>query len=112
MNPDSSTKSVPTSGESPKVDKPSTPDTKMPVLGSSKPPSSGGARNSPGAGGAHSSFPIAAPSLGPTGASSGSRLDEPPKTSPPCPWSYGLGSTGGYPHGGDSSMPRPEKQPQ
>jgi hypothetical protein len=85
MNPDSSMKSVPMSGESPKVDKPPTPDTKMSVLGSSKPPSPGGARNSPGAGGAHSSFTKVAPSSGPVGASSGSRPDESPETSPSCP---------------------------
>jgi hypothetical protein len=111
INPDSSTKSVPTSGESPKTNKPPTPNTEKTVLGSSKPPSLGGTQNSPGAGGAPSSFAQSAPSPSPTGASSSSKMAKSPKTSPPSPQSYGLGSVGGYPLGCDSSVPCPEKQP-
>jgi hypothetical protein len=44
INLDSSIKSVPMSGESPKADKPLTPNTEKSMLGSSKPPSLGGAQ--------------------------------------------------------------------
>jgi hypothetical protein len=112
INPDSSTKSVPMSGESLKSNKPPTPKTEKTMLGSSKPLSSGGAQNSPGVGGAPSPSAQAAPSPSPVGTAFGSRTTESPKTSTPISRSYGLGSSSGYPLGGDSSVPHPKRQPR
>jgi hypothetical protein len=111
INPDSSTKSVPMNGQSPKADKPPTPNIEKSMPESLNPPSLGGAQNSPRAGGTPSSSAQASPSSGLAGAFSGSRPAESPKTSPPGPQSYGLRSANGYPLGGDSFVPHPEKQP-
>jgi hypothetical protein len=99
-------------GESPKADKPPTPNTEKIVSGSLKPLSPGGAQSSPGAGGASSSSAKTASSLKSACATSNPRPVEYPKTSPPNPWSYGLRSTGEFPLGGDSSVPHSEEQPR
>jgi hypothetical protein len=112
INLDSSIKSVPMSGESPKADNPLTPNTEKSMLGSSKPPSLGGAQTPPSTGGAPSSFDQASPSSSPVGASSSSKPTESPKTSPPSPQSHGLRSAGEYPLGGNSFIPHLEKQPR
>jgi hypothetical protein len=54
INLDPSMQSFPKSGESPKADKPSSPNTEKSVPGSSKPLGPGGTQSSPGAGGAPS----------------------------------------------------------
>jgi hypothetical protein len=92
-------------GESPKVTKPSIPNTKEVVQESLKPMSPDGAQDSPGANGAPT-LPIrAALSSNPVGVSSGPKPTESPRTSPTSPRSYGLGATGGYHPREGSSVP-------
>jgi hypothetical protein len=97
-------------GESQKVNKPSTPNTKEIAPESLKPPSSGGANSSPSTGGAPSLSARAALSLDPAGTSSSPEPFKSPKTFPTSPQSYGLRAAGGYQPSEDLSMPQREKQ--
>jgi hypothetical protein len=107
---DYSTKSAPVGGESPKANKPLTPNTKETAPESLKPPSHGGTHSSPGTGGAPPLSTRATSSPVHAGTSSGPEPTESPKTFPLSPRSYGLQATGGYQRGEGSSMPRPKKQ--
>jgi hypothetical protein len=106
INPESPTKSVPTGGESPKVNEPPTPNAKETALEFSKPLSPCGARSSPNAGGAPSSN--TALNLGPANR----RPDKSPHTTPTNSQSFVLGSVGDPSHGGESSVPRSGKSAQ
>jgi hypothetical protein len=110
INPDSSTKSASVDGESSKVNKPLTPNTKETVSESPKPSNPGGAHSSPGIGGAPSSSARAALSPNPAGGSSGPEPAESPKTFPTSPRSYGLGTASGYQPNEGSFVPRLKKQ--
>jgi hypothetical protein len=85
IKPDPSAKSAPADSESPKVDKPPSPQAKRTMLDSLKSSSSKSARGSPGAGGASTSPSCATLGQDPAGASSVSEPIEPPRGSPPSP---------------------------
>jgi hypothetical protein len=112
INPDSSTKSAPVGGESPKVTNPLAPNTEETAQASRKPLNPSGTQNSPGAGGAPSSPSRAASSPNPTGASSGPEPAGFPRTSPTNPWYYGLRAISGYHPREGSSTPRPKNPPR
>jgi hypothetical protein len=95
INLDSSTKSAPVGGESPKAIKPPTLSTKETAPELLKPPSPSGAHSFPSAGGAPSSSTRAASSPDPAGASSSPMPAESPKTFLESPRSYGLEAAGG-----------------
>jgi hypothetical protein len=107
INPDSSAKSALVDNESPKVDKPPSPQTEKTMPESPSPKS---ARGSPGNGGAPSSPSRATSCHNPVGTSSGSEPDEFPEASPPSSRSYGLETAHGYQPGEGSSVPQSEKQ--
>jgi hypothetical protein len=106
---DSSTKSAPVCGESPKAAKPPNPNVGETTQESSKPMSPDGAQNSLSAGGALTSPNRVTPSSNPVGTSSGPEPTESHRTSPTSPRSYGLGAAGGYNLGEGSSVPWLEK---
>jgi hypothetical protein len=82
INQDSSTKSTPTGGESPKVDKPLSPQAERTAPDSLKPLSPKGVPGSPGAGGAPISPTCAAPDQDPVDASLVPGPTESPEASP------------------------------
>jgi hypothetical protein len=92
---DSSVKSTPAGGESPKVAKPRSPQAEKTALDSLKPCSPKGAQGSPCAGGAPTSPTRVAPDHDPVGDSSVLGPTESPRASPPSPWSHGLRAAGG-----------------
>jgi hypothetical protein len=77
-----------------KVDKPPTPNIEKIAPEPSKPLSPGGVQSSPGASGALSPSAKAAPSTNSAGAPPSPKMVESAKTSPPSPWSFGIGSVG------------------
>jgi hypothetical protein len=85
INQDSSAKSTPVGGESPKVDKPASPQAKKAAPDSSKPSSPKGAQGSPGVGGALTSPTRAATDQDPADASSVPRPTEHPERLPQAP---------------------------
>jgi hypothetical protein len=111
FNPDSAAKSAPIGNESPKVDKPPSPQVERTVPDPPKPTSPKDAQGFPGAGSALTSPSRAASGQDP--ASTSSRLDpaESPGACPPSPQSYGLGAAGRYQCGEVSFMPQSEEIP-
>jgi hypothetical protein len=91
INPDSSAQDVWASGESPKVDKPPTPNTEKTAPKPTQPLSPGGAQSSSSASGALSPSAKAGPSPNSIGASPGLKPAKSSKTSPPSPQAFGLG---------------------
>jgi hypothetical protein len=102
FSPDSATKSAPIGNESPKVDKPPSPQVERTVPDPPKPSSPKDARGFPGAGSALTS---------PSRAASGQDPAESPGACPPSPQSYGLGAAGRYQCGEVSFMPQSEEIP-
>jgi hypothetical protein len=109
INLDSSSKSAPVGGESPKVEKPLSAHVEKTVSESLKPPSPKDTQRSPSVGGAPSFPTHAASDPNPAGTSSGSEPAKSPEDPPPSPRSYGLRVVGWYQPGKGSSAPRPEK---
>jgi hypothetical protein len=95
INPDSTTKGAPVGGESPKVDKPPSPQAEKYVAEPPKPSIPKGAQNPAGAEGAPTSPTHAALSHYAAGTSPWSEPAVFPEASPPSPQSYGLRATGG-----------------
>jgi hypothetical protein len=112
INQDSTAKSTPAGDESPKVDKPSSPQAGKIMPDSPMPSSPKGVQGSPDAGGAPTSPTHATPDQDPTNTSSVPGPTESPRTPPPSPQSHGLEATGGSQRGEGSSMPQPEEVPQ
>jgi hypothetical protein len=110
INLDSSVKSAPVGGESPKVDKPPRPQVEKTVPEPPKPPSQKDARGSPGVGGAPPSPTRAASSHNPRGYFLKPGANRFAKASPLSPWSYGLGFAGRYQPGEGSSVPQSGKK--
>jgi hypothetical protein len=102
FSPDSATKSAPIGNESPKVDKPPSPQVERTVPDPPKPLSPKDARGFPGAGSALTS---------PSRAASGQDPAESPGACPPSPQSYGLGAASRYQCGEVSFMPQSEEIP-
>jgi hypothetical protein len=94
---DSPTQNAQTSGESPKADKPPSPDVEKVVPKSSEPLSSSGTRSSPCPDMAMTSPIKATPNLDPPCDSPNLATAEFPNVSPPSPPSRGLGSASGFP---------------
>jgi hypothetical protein len=101
IDPVSSVKGVPTGGESPKVEKPLSPQAKKSAPESPKAPSPKNAQGPTGAEGILTSSFHATPSHD---TNTSRRLDptEMPKVTPPSPQSYGLEAPSG-PHTGEGS---------
>jgi hypothetical protein len=95
INQDSTAKSTPVGDESPKVDKPLSPQDGKTTPDSSKPSSPKGVHGSPGAGGAPTSPTRGASDQDPADASSVPGPNESLRTSSPTPQSHGLGAIGG-----------------
>jgi hypothetical protein len=105
INLDSAVKSNPVGGESPKVDKPPSPQAEKSASEPSKPPSPKGVQNPTGAESALISLTHATSSH--DAASTSPRLEpaEFPEAPPPSPQSDGLGATGGPRPGEGLSVP-------
>jgi hypothetical protein len=95
INPDSTTKGAPVGGESPKVDKPPSPQAEKYAVEPPKPSNPKGAQNPASVEGAPTSPTHAASSHDAAGTSPWSELAMFPEASPPSPQSYGLRATGG-----------------
>jgi hypothetical protein len=109
---DSPAANVQTGGESPKADKPLSPDVGKAVPMSSEPLSSCGTQSSLGPDMALISPTKAATNLDPACDYPNPATAESPKVSPPSPPSRRLGSAGGFQLSGDSSRSQPENQPR
>jgi hypothetical protein len=104
-------KSAPADDESPKVDRPLSPQAERTAPNSPKPPSPKGARGSPSVGGAPTSPTHATPGQDPAGTFSVPETAESPRASTPSAKSHGLEAAGGSQHGEGSSMPQPKEPP-
>jgi hypothetical protein len=109
INLDSSTKGISISSESPKVDKPPSPQAEKTMPEPLKPPSPKDARGSPSTGDAPPSPTRAASGHNPTGTYSNPKTVESPVASPSSPRSYGLGAVDGCQPGEGSSEPQSKK---
>jgi hypothetical protein len=105
-------KSVPVDDESPKVDKPPSPQAEKTTPEPSKPPSPTGAQGLIGADGTLTSPTHTASGQDAANNSSRPESAEHPKMPRPSPRSYGLGAPGGSQNGEGSSMPQSKKQPR
>jgi hypothetical protein len=112
INLDSATKSALVGGESPKVDKPPSPQAEKSTLEPPKPPSPKGAQSPTGADGALTPPSRAASSHDAVGTSPRPEPAEFPEASPLSPQSYGLRVTSGPRPGEVSSVPQYGKQPR
>jgi hypothetical protein len=112
IDPVSFVKGVPTSCESPKVDKPLSPQAEKPTLESLKSPSPGNAQGPTSAVGTPTSSLHATPSHDATKIPQRPETTEMPEVIPPSHRSSGLGAPGG-PHTGEgSSVPSSGAQPR
>jgi hypothetical protein len=109
INLDSSAKSSTVGGESPKVDKPRSPQAEKTALEPLRPPSPKDVQHSSHTGGALPSATHAASGHNPTCASTGLEPTESPEAYPPRHQSYGLRSADGHQTGEGSSVPQSKK---
>jgi hypothetical protein len=109
INLDPSMKSALADSESPKVDKPPSPQAERTMPDSPKPSSPKGAQGSPSVDGALTSPNRTALDKDPTGACLVPGPTKSPRASPPSPRSHGLESTSGSQCGEGSFAPQPEE---